>query len=203
MRTAARLELKEETATKQLELLDKKMSEASDTANGHLTKFLFGGLAVTIGLLNTDLLILKDFEDPLHRLAGSALISTVALILAHKYFLLVIKQYNVHRSSHRRLKYKYELTLHKLLSQGDDGTYQHYLEKGLKPKASGQSILFPEQATFPLVADYLVDHHSRKLADIVDKPPLFYMAMDIVYLTLAVKLLSLIVNVVWLRWVAL
>lgn len=194
--------MKEETETKQLELLDKKMSEASDTANGHLTKFLFGGLAVTIGLLNTDLLILKEYVDPLHRLAGSALISTVALVLAHKYFLLVIKQYNDHRRSHRKLKYKYELTLHKLLSQGDDPSYQRYLERGLQPLTGGQPKAFPEQTAFHLVADYLIDHHSRKLAEITDKSRLFYMAMDIVYLTLAVKLLSLGANFIWVRYIS-
>lgn len=176
------------------------MSEASATANGHLTKFLFGGLAVTIGLLNTDLLILKDFVDPLHRLAGSTLISTVALYLAHKYFLLVVTQYNEHRRSHRKLKFKYELTLHKLLSQGDDPTYQRYLEHGLKPIFNGVQMNYPEPATFNQVADYLIDHHGRKLAEITDKSPLFYMAMDIVYLTLAVKLLSLVANFVLITY---
>lgn len=186
--------MQETSIVKQLELIDKKMSETASTANDHLAKFLFGGLIATIALLNTDLLIIKDYNTDLQRLAGSLIVSIVALVLAHKYFLLVIKQYNEHRKSHRKLKYKYELTLHCLLSRGQDSEYQNFLETGITEIHKEEALKFPDNTTFQQIAKYLQDHHGRKLAEIKDRCNLFYLAMDIVYLTLAVKILSMVIN---------
>lgn len=185
--------MNEDAVLKQMELLDKKMSETSGTANEHLTKFLFGGLIATIALLNTDLLLIRDYESGFQRLFGSAVVSIVALVLAHRYFLMVLRQYNDYVRSHRKLKYKYELTLHKLLSAGTDEEYQRYLERNPEPKG-GPALAFPADKGFGNVAEYLMDHHGRRLAEIKDKSPRFFMAMDIVYLTLAVKLVSLLLN---------
>lgn len=183
--------MNEASTLKQLELLDKKMSETSQTANQHLAKFLFGGLIAVIALLNTDLLIIKDYNTDLQKLIGTLFVGIVSLALAHNYFLMVIKQYNEHRKSHRKLKYKYELTLHRMLSSGSDEEYQRYLESGLESGAGSVELKFPAQNNFADVAEYLRDHHGRKLMEIKDKPNLFYIAMDVVFLTLAVKILSI------------
>ncbi len=183
--------MNEASILKQLELLDKKMSETSQTANQHLAKFLFGGLIAVIALLNTDLLIIKDYNTELQKLIGTLFVGIVSLVLAHNYFLMVIKQYNEHRKSHRKLKYKYELTLHRMLSSGSDEEYQRYLESGLESGVGPVELKFPVQNKFADVAEYLRDHHGRKLSEIKDKPNLFYIAMDIVFLTLAVKILSI------------
>jgi hypothetical protein len=183
--------MNEASILKQLELIDKKMSESSENANQHLGKFLFGGLIAVIALLNTDLIIIKDYKNDLQKLIGSLIVGVVALILAHNYFTMVIKQYNEHRRSHRKLKYKYELTLHCMLSSGSDEDYQRYLEMGIDSGQGKDKLLFPAQNKFTDVAEYLRDHHGRKLSEIKEKPNLFYIAMDIVFLTLAVKILSI------------
>lgn len=180
-----------ESMQKQLELIDKKLSEINDTANRHLSQFLFGGLIAVIALLNTDLIIMRDFEIGWHKLVASIVVGCVALVLASHYFRMVIRHHNELRRSHRRLKFKYELTLHADLCDAPPSEYRRHLETGLPPTTTGPELAFPESNQFADIAAYLKDHHARRLMAIDDKPHLYYMAMDIVWLTLVVKILSI------------
>jgi hypothetical protein len=78
-----------------------------------------------------------------------------------------------------------------MLSTGNDEDYQKYLETGIASGQGGVELKFPAQNKFTDVAEYLRDHHGRKLSEIKEKSNLFYIAMDIVFLTLAVKILSI------------
>ena len=54
--------INKEAAQKHLDVLNEKMTETREDANGILTKFHFGGILVVIGLLNADLVLAQKFR---------------------------------------------------------------------------------------------------------------------------------------------
>ena len=64
-----------DVAKTHLNVLNQKMNETREDANGILTKFHFGGILVVIGLLNADLVLAKGFD--LASIASGLVLSVV------------------------------------------------------------------------------------------------------------------------------
>lgn len=155
-----------EIIEKQLDFLNQTMKETAAEANGFLLKYHFGGIIAVIALLNTrwellDAPGLAPAKNTWLLAAATLLVMALSLI----YFVAVMRRYRDYLLSHRRLKYKHELSLHCLLCEGDAATYQYYLEQSVKaaPQAAMAVTLAREQRySFEQMAHYLLDHHRRK-----------------------------------------
>ncbi len=186
----------------QLEFLDKRMAETAQTANQFLGKFLFGGLVAVVALLNADLVILGD-RIALTRdnaiVLGS--ISTVVLAISWLYFSTVVRHYRRFTVSHRKLKYKYELTMHALLSGGDGDEYATLLEEKVDVHPdSGFEDKYPARSDFTTVGRYFLNHHrsvwskNHSASSPAHEDTYFWIAMLLVVLTLVVRLLALVLT---------
>lgn len=184
-----------EVLLKQLDLLNDQMKDTAAEANSFLAKYLFGGLIAVIALLNVDLVLLKE---PILAQCSAALGWAVILVLllSGTYFYIVTNHYLVFRKSHRKLKYKFELTLHTLLL-GGSGVAEDYSRRleysaGEEPRTSKPE--YPESGNSGEVLDYLLDHHRVRLREIEPalKSPLFWLAMLLVGLTMIVRLLPIV-----------
>ena len=184
-----------EVLLKQLDLLNDRMKETSETANAFLAKFLFGGLIAVIALLNADLVLLKQetFSSCTTSLWWTLLI---LMALSAAYFGVVTHHYGGFRASHRKLKYKFELTLHSLLLSPDPDVadYSRRLELSVSGKPDSEKPRFPESGRLNDVLDYLLDHHRVRLRDLKSwyATAYFWLAMVLVLLTMAVRVLPII-----------
>ncbi|WP_419191824.1 NUDIX domain-containing protein [Engelhardtia mirabilis] len=187
--------LAEQVLMKQLDLLHERMKETSATANDFLAKFLFGGMIAVIALLNADLVLL---DEPLFARPSPWMLVAVGplLLLTAVYFGLVTDHLQSYRRSHRKLKYKFELTLHSLLQQPGvvPEEYSRRMELSVGAKAPDKDPPYPESGSRSEVLDYLVAHHRYKLTKIErwNRSVFFWLAMVLVLLTLAVRLVPLL-----------
>src|SRR5919112_481526 len=161
-----------EAAEKQLDFLNETMKDTAAEANDFLKRYHFGGIVAVIALLNVDLIFLKglSLDSPLKRWGFLAVLSLV-FALSYVYFRFIISHYNRFALSHRKLKYKYELTLHYALCGKDVASYQYYLERGLDAGPPDTSLHCfkgePESGyEFKAVANYLLAHHAERLRKI-------------------------------------
>lgn len=180
----------ETVSQKQLEYLNSTMKEKLQAANSFLLKYHFGGIITIIGLLNVDLLLLKDID---YNLSTCSLLLSVAgfvVLLAYFYFDVVLNEYCRYLQSHRKLKYKYELTLHLLLCEEGKADYQFYLEKGFDAPnyeaLDRETIGQGKEA----VAGYLYKHHKQKYNRIHSKTkPYRKIALVFICLTLTIRIM--------------
>lgn len=190
------------TLRSQLEYLNDHMKETSQTANQFLGKFLFGGLLAVIALLNADLVLLRDSPELTTR---NLLVLSVALpavvVISWLYFRTVVRHYVEFRGSHRKLKYKYELTLHALLSEAPLGEYAACLEESVAKKPDdGFADRYPAGADFAEVAEYLLQHHRKAWTEKIEpkrfswSDPYFRIAMWLVILTLGIRIGTLMLG---------
>ena len=149
---------------KQLQYLNERMKETAETANQFLGKFLFGGLIAVIALLNADLVVLRELPVPTQNVKVLAVAAAAVLAISWLYFRTVVVHYATFRVSHRKLKYKYELTLHAILTGASSSEYATFLEEPVdrKPHQIGEDR-YPEGGSFQEVAGYLLEHHRRAL----------------------------------------
>lgn len=190
----------EETMRAQLEYLNDRMKETSQTANQFLGRFLFGGMVAILALLNADLVLLRHPVDSLSN-GSLGLAATVVALISLIYFMTVSAHNRGFRVSHRKLKFKYELTLHMLLSGGSVHHYARMLEEGIEraPRPEFDDAFPGREGEAPSperVADYLLEHHrrswQRKLARRwwqIDK--YVVIAMLLVLLTMAIRIAAL------------
>jgi len=183
----------------QLEFLNDRMKETSETANQFLGKFLFGGMLAVIALLNADLVVLRD-PLPLtlkHApMIGGAVVGILGI--SWLYFATVVRHYRRFRESHRKLKYKYELTMHAMLFQAEPGDYARCLEESVDedPPPEEQDH-FPAMPNFSSVSAYLLAHHRIRFGSLKRsawRDSHFWIAMLLVLLTLGVRLTLLLVR---------
>ncbi|MDH5426268.1 MAG: hypothetical protein OEY29_14865 [Gammaproteobacteria bacterium] len=183
---------------KQLDYLNETMKQTAADANSFLLKYHFGGLIAVIALLNADLVL----ADRIIKTASQhyAMLSVAVMLifsLSFCYFYIVLMHYRRFARSHRKLKYKYELTLHCSLSNGDYRDYQFYLEKSVSDKTSGQKetedkLNKPEEKDYPFtdIAEYLLNHHRIKYNKL-EKVDLRYllMALSVIALTVSIRVI--------------
>jgi hypothetical protein len=179
------------------------MKETSDTANQFLGRFLFGGLVAVIALLNVDLVVLHGVATFTPRVAvmlGG--MGGLVLLLSWFYFRVVVEHYTNFRVSHRKLKYKYELTLHALLSGADPTSYARMLEEKVDRRpVEGFDDAYPSGVAphFVRIAEYLREHHRKAWCGIVhgegsDGRRFQQLAMTLVVLTMAIRGLALVAS---------
>lgn len=188
-------ELQKHALEQQLELLNERMKETADTGNQFLTRFHFGGIVAVIALLNVDLVLIgKPDNVTLSYFLILLSIAIFLLILSFIYFCYVTNHYRGFRESHRKLKYKYELTLHAMLSGATAAEYACYLEKGLNKCNEPKDPDYPgspdQLLPFIKAADYLYEHHAHRLkykTNTIGKGYL-YIAMLLVALTILIRL---------------
>ena len=112
------------------------------------------------------------------------------------YFYLVTEHYQGFRKSHRKLKYKFELTLHCLLLSpgGLVEEYSRRLEDPVDDMPDGTKLEYPPSGSAHDVLDYLLHHHRNRLHGVKRwyKSAYFWLAMVLVGLTMAVRLLPLL-----------
>jgi len=154
------------TLQSQLQFLNARMLEASDTANKFLTRFVFGGMVAVVALLNADLVMFKERPK-----LGSAASLGVALgagvlvmLLSYIYFRTVERHYSEHRLSHRKLKYKFELTLYALLTPSTAEAYALMMEGSLEANGTGDKP--PAVFGFATMAPYLKNHHQKRFVEL-------------------------------------
>ena len=182
------------TFGKQLEYLNDRMKDVSATANQFLAKFFFGGLVAVIAVLNLDLVLLGEQPDlSLRTVLGFAVLVVVVIRISQIYFRTVYEHYDSFRSSHRKLKYKYELTLHAMLCRASSPEYATMLEESVAeqpdpnvpdefPGKSGASVEFAD------VSSYLLHHHRRRFHDLSSSRETYVkISLLLVYLTLAAR----------------
>ena len=186
----------------QLEYLNETMKGVLSEGNAFLLKYYFGGIVAVLALLNMDLVLI----DPV-RLAWSKNLRLVVaaiifiLVLSCVYFWFVLERHAEIIQSHRKLKYKYELTLHALLSEGSNGDYQYYIEQAVTAYAEGNEdeIEKPRKGTydFKYIAGYLLNHHRIKYHLFEERKQNFsylVMAMVIIVLTLTVRIIFFVLS---------
>ncbi len=186
---------------KQLEYLNQTMKETAAEANGFLLKYHFGGLVAVLALLNIDLVLLRGVN--LGSLGNGLLFllaSGLIVYLSYRYFRFVLIHYGRFVKSHRKLKYKYELTLSfALCADGSHAEYQYYMEQGLvgdferaKDRLPAPT---PDGYPFTAVADYLLNHHRIRFQDLA-KVDINYlwMALLIILLTLVIRIIFLLIG---------
>ena len=101
----------------QLAFLNERMKEMSDTANAFLNKYYFGGMIAVIAVLNLDLVLIEQPTTlTVKGFLYLGLLAIVVLGISELYFSKVIEHYQRFSVSNRKLKYKYELTLHALMT---------------------------------------------------------------------------------------
>jgi len=186
---------------KQIEYLNETMKDTASEANSFLLKYHFGGLVAVLALLNLDLVLidsvrLKGILDYLLLFGAVVLV----ILLSQKYFQYVLVHYKRFTESHRKLKYKYELTLHFSLSNGEVKDYQYYLEQDLGDsidESADRKLRQPDfkDYGFVYVANYLLNHHRLRFLSIGKKEGGYLkMAMSVIYLTLAIRTIFLIIG---------
>lgn len=181
----------------QLKLLHELMKETSDTANQFAGRFIFGGLVAVLALLNVDLVLLGPASAAAaRRLPVLAAIVLAVMALSYYYFDAVTKHYAGFRESHRKLKYKLELTLHAILADAEPSEYARYLERSVAdPATETREPTYPAgptPPTFAAVADYLLEHHRHRWRAMTRGANAHLrIAMLLVALTLVVRLLGL------------
>ncbi len=178
---------------KQLDYLNQTMKDTASEANSFLLKYHFGGLIAVITLLNVDLVLTKEIklQNNIDYLL-LALAASMALILSYIYFKFVVRHYMRFSQSHRKLKYKYELTLHQALCNGEYKDYQYYLEQSVSDTALQKSdeIKNPKDNDydFKYIADYLLNHHRLKFSQLTDRDNSYLgIAMSVIVLTLSIR----------------
>lgn len=186
---------------KQLDYLNETMKETASGANSFLLKYHFGGLIAVITLLNTDLVladnIVKIGEEN-YRLVGVAV--CLIFLLSFGYFYIVLMHYRRFARSHRKLKYKYELTLHCSLTNGDYRDYLLYMEKSISetPSEQAKDELRHHEGNdykFTEVADYLLNHHRIKYQKLewIDFKYLL-MALSVIALTVSIRGMLMVIG---------
>ncbi len=180
---------------KQLDYLNDTMKETASEANSFLLKYHFGGIIAVLTLLNIDLVIAKDLNVDTMLDHIILLISIfLAVFLSYKYFEFVLRHYSRFAKSHRKLKYKYELTLHSLLSKGSNEEYQYYLEQSLDERSAfrkedDDKISEPSKGyDFKYIAHYLLNHHRLRYRSL-NKMDNSYLriALTVVILTVLIR----------------
>jgi hypothetical protein len=189
---------------KQLDFLNQTMKDTAAEANEFLRRYHFGGMVAVIALLNVDLISLRGLSlNTSFRWSVFVAVLLLAVALSYVYFGFIIKHYNRFTRSHRKLKYKYELTLHHALCGGGDvALYQYYLERGLGgdlPADAPDCLREKPDGGYEFrgVADYLLVHHAEKLKEIESgsaSREYIKIAMLIICLTVIIKLGFLLVT---------
>lgn len=185
---------------KQLDYLNQTMKETASEANSFLLKYHFGGLIAVIALLNVDLVLtekinIQDSQDYLLLICAALL----ALMLSYIYFKFVVRHYMRFSQSHRKLKYKYELTLHQALCKGDYKDYQFYLEQSVNETATHNTDKISNPADndyrFEYIADYLLNHHRIKFNQLSDMDNSYLaIAMSVIVLTISIRAIFLLAS---------
>jgi 8-oxo-dGTP pyrophosphatase MutT (NUDIX family) len=185
-----------QTLQSQLEFLNDRMKETSDTANRFLTRFVFGGMIAVVALLNVDLVLLKQ-KPNLDSASSIIVVFTAALlvlVLSYLYFSTVEKQYTEQRLSHRKLKYKFELTLHALLTSSSPARYVSMMEANVAAE-QGTDPEFPRAFGFASVSSYLLDHHRFRFQLLKRKGSGYVgIAMLLVLITFVIRLAGVFVT---------
>ena len=190
---------------KQLEYLNSQMRETSDTSDSFLGKFVFGGMIAVVSLLNVDLVLLPRMVPS--SCASWVLFAAIAVLafgISWFYFRMVVQHYAEFRTSHRKLKYKYELTLHALLKRASAAEYAIWLEEKVD-REPDQSFMdfsdrYPEEpGSFNDVASYFLNHHRLRWSKLAGKGQkgfdrYFLIAMALVSLTIVIRILGLILK---------
>lgn len=180
----------ETVSRNQLEYLNSTMKDTLQASNSFLLKYHFGGIIAIIGLLNADLFLLTDIVYNIATCLLLLLVAGLVVLLANIYFGIVLKEYCRYLQSHRKLKYKYELTLHLLLCEEKKNDYQLYLEKSFDSvkyeMLTEKEIKNGEGAVFA----YLYKHHLSKFHRIPLKTkPYHRIAMVIICLTIIIRVM--------------
>ena len=190
---------------KQLEYLNDIMKGTASTANSFLLKYHFGGLIAVIALLNVDLVAMEQLSiESIKSLNNPELFGLAVLlvfVLSYIYFYVVLKHYGKFLSSHRKLKYKYELTLHLLLCMGENRDYQYFMERKIdnNPVSDDEDkdVLMPNHGNdydFITVAEYLLNHHRIKYKKDRDvDSDYLWMAMTVIVLTMLIKAVFIVI----------
>lgn len=186
---------------KQLDYLNETMKETAAEANSFLLKYHFGGLVAVLALLNIDLVLIDAIAiESVFDFCLLGLSIFLVIFLSRKYFAYVLDHYGRFTKSHRKLKYKYELTLHAALSRARDQDYQFFLEQDVNhipdEKIDGQ-LKVPNQDDYEFIylANYLLNHHRIRYKDLEKKDGHYLdMAMAVIILTLAIRAIFLIIG---------
>ena len=186
---------------KQLQYLNETMKDKSSEIASFLMKYYLGGIIAVIALLNIDLVALGGIK--ITNEAGYYLLGVVivlVLTLSHQYFKYVLSNYAKLSKSHRKIKYKFEITLHYAMSTGEYKDYQYYLEQSLdkKPETPDKDyIKKPEQGDydFNYIGEYFLNHHRVRFHEIeaVDKNYL-RIGLLVVCLTLAIRGIFIVIE---------
>ena len=177
---------------KHLDVLNEKMNETREDANGILTKFHFGGILVVIGLLNADLVLAQKLDLQSIASGPALLIMILVVIISAIYFYLICQRISYHQGQYRLTKHKYELTLYALQLKATGNAWRGALEHGAKEDADGP-LPFPANSDFTAVARYLHDHHARRMADYQIWRP-WLIAMLIVTMAIVVRLTGILMS---------
>ena len=118
-------------------------------------------------------------------------------MLSYIYFKFVVRHYMRFSQSHRKLKYKYELTMHQALCNGSYSDYQFYLEQSVTEKAihDKDRISDPDKKDYDFVyiAGYLLNHHRLKYSQLTDRDNSYLaIAMSVILLTLSIRAVFLL-----------
>lgn len=185
---------------KQLEYLNSTMKETASEANSFLLKYHFGGIIAVVAMLNIDLVLFQSitFTTNMEYILFFIAI-LLAFLISWGYFYFVLKHYGRFSKSHRKLKYKYELTLHLLLSNGSYWEYQYYLEKSVSDDIESNEPIFNDipttQYEFKKMAEYLINHHREKYKELDEKDRSYlYIAMLIIVFTLSIRCIFLLIQ---------
>lgn len=179
---------------KQLDYLNETMKDTAAGANSFLLKYHFGGLVAVLALLNLDLVLLDEMQLTSEQDRVLLWIAVAAaLILSFVYFYFVLKHYHRFSKSHRKLKYKYELTLHFAFIKGRISDLQYYMEQKITVKVEGEDKPIEraelKNYEFNFFADYLLKHHRFRFQEINKQDSHYiWIAMLVIILTLGIRL---------------
>jgi len=185
---------------KQLEYLNQTMKDTAADAHSFLLKYHFGGLIAVLTLLNIDLILVKSISFKHNADYWLIMVGIILIItLSYKYFSFVLKHYIKFSQSHRKLKYKYELTLSFALCKGKNSDYQYYLEQSVMEKPT--SVLDQidwcqdQEYSFVYVAKYLLNHHRLRFKQLKNYDRTYLLiAMVIILLTLSIRIIFLLIS---------
>jgi hypothetical protein len=186
----------EDALLRNLADLEARMRAVSLESNQFSNRFLFGGVVAVIALLNTDLLLEKQVVNIPRGLTALWLVATftlIVLLLSWAYFWVVAKRITRFESAYRRTKHKYEVILYALLLGCDSADLVTELEVSLTPPKGGLPRLH-SPFDFRDVAAYLHGHHANALAKTELSRPNVTMAMLIVVIAFAIKVLTYVVR---------
>jgi hypothetical protein len=186
----------EDALLRSLADLEARMRAVSLESNQFSNRFLFGGVVAVIALLNTDLLLEKQFVNIPHGLTALWLVAAVTLVvllLSWAYFWVVAKRIARFESAYRRTKHKYEVILYALLLGCTSADLVAEIEVPLSlPQCASRHLR--HSSDFRDVAAYLHAHHAKALAEIKPLRPNVTMAMLIVVIAFAIKVLTYVVT---------